>query len=83
MPTCPEIDRCKFMQWVRDYQGDWTAHLPSDRCQKNQDTCGRLIGTFLLHTYGPETREELILAFPEIENDSGRPKRRLPGGGNG
>jgi hypothetical protein len=81
---CPSYDSCGFVKWRKDRPDDHITPLPSSGdCGKKIEDCGRL-DPFIpieINKYGPVTREELDITFPELSNTNNRPKRRLVGGG--
>lgn len=82
---CPYYDHCGFVGWRRDGVSIQSEPLPdSGDCGKIVTECGRYNGKGPagITVYGPETRDELDIAYPPKSNKHGRPERRLWGGGN-
>jgi hypothetical protein len=83
---CPFYDVCGFVNWRRQRPDSSMVPLPADGdCGKDVSLCGRAsnIVPIDVSLYGPQTREELEITFPELPNNNNRPKRRLVGGGFG
>ncbi|EKE13422.1 MAG: hypothetical protein ACD_13C00021G0024 [uncultured bacterium] len=87
---CPLYNECGFVKWRIERPDSHIPPLPKDGdCGKPAVTCGRLeeshpVGISLSVTdYGPKTYEEIVIGFPEIPNENGRPPRRLVGSGSG
>jgi hypothetical protein len=86
---CPSAGDCGFISfWNKAAQENsiYATPPPAGMCPKNPDKCGRLNPhvPFQLEDSSPRslTHDETIILLPLIPNDSGRPQRRLPGGGH-
>jgi hypothetical protein len=82
---CPQYEICGFIKWRRERPDSHILPLPENGdCGKDVDLCGRLDRDVPINIekYGPQTRDELEIGFPELPNNNNRPKRRLVGGGH-
>jgi hypothetical protein len=82
---CPYYDQCGFVAWRRDRVSVQSEPLPSDGdCGKILTQCGRYTGKgpASLTAPGPETRDELDIAYPPKTNSHGRPEKRIFGSGS-
>ncbi|MGA2910311.1 MAG: hypothetical protein ABSE04_00725 [Candidatus Microgenomates bacterium] len=80
---CKFYKDCGFVQWRAKHVDSNSTPLPEDGdCGKIVYECGRLDGDVPIHVTakGPQTRQELEIAYPKIPNKNGRPERRLQGG---
>jgi hypothetical protein len=81
---CPQYENCGFVKWRIERPDLHILPLPENGdCGKAIIVCGRLDSgvPIMLEKYGPETREEFDISFPELPNKNNRPTRRLVGGG--
>lgn len=75
---------CGFARWRRDGVNLGATPLAEDGdCGIPLQDCQRLseeIPGIPLDAYGPATWPEMDVSFPEIQNENGRPPKRIVGG---
>lgn len=80
---CKFYDKCGFVAFRKDRPDMHTPPLPENGdCGKSVQTCGRAnpIVPIDIKQYGPVTREEVDVVYPEMVDSKTGKKHRLVGG---
>ena len=83
---CPEYCNCGLVKFREQKPFFEVQPLPEDGdCGVPVDVCPRIdpVIPIAVESVGPQTEREFNVTLPPLPNKSGRPHRRLHGGGHG